>query len=179
MTIIEEGLIYFCKLRSQTEGRCGGARFMNGPAFAVATGPDGSPQRLETVDGAFTIAPLLTPRGPSNETERSVSSSSPSASLPPLLCLSSLVSAFLTAPVSLFELCLSKCRKTDVFFKFFPPQSLLPLQAKRLPNVSLLFTWRGRKIGTHLSGFTECHWCLMNPWLQLQLCIPALQNQGI
>lgn len=177
MTIIEEGLIYFCKLRSQTEGRCGGARFMNGPAFAVATGPDGSPQRLETVDGAFTIAPLLTPRGPP-QTKRSGASPRLRRLLLFLLCSACLLSfrPFLLLRCRFLNF-VSPNAERRMFF--FPPQSLLPLQAKRLPNVSLLFTWRGRKIGTHLSGFTECHWCLMNPWLQLQLCIPALQNQGI
>lgn len=126
---------------------------------------------------AFTIAPLLTPRGPS-QTKRSGAFPRPRRLLFFLLRPACLLSFRPFLPLRCHFLnFVSPNAERRMFFFFF--QSFLPLQAKRLPNVSLLFTWRERKIGTHLSGFTECHCCLMNPWLQLQLCIPALQNRGI
>lgn len=79
--------------------------------LVAVTGPDRSPRRMETVDGVFLAAPLLSPHGPSL-TQPSRASSSPSAFLLLLLALSSLISAFLYILVFIPFL-LFKCRKTD------------------------------------------------------------------
>lgn len=92
---------------------------MSSRAFVVVTGPDRSPQPMETVDGAFTVVPLLAPRGPSR-TQQTGAFPRLRRLLFFLRRLSSLISAFLTALVFITFL-LFKFRKAGDFFGEPPP----------------------------------------------------------
>lgn len=107
---------------------------MDRRVFVVVTGPDRSPQPMETVDRVFMMVPLLTPRGPSH-TQQSGAFPRLGRLLFFLRCPACLLS-FLPFLPFLLNFSHSNAERQMIF------EASSFSHAKKLPNVSLMFSYR-------------------------------------